>query len=391
MTIWIIPVEPHEQRYTGEWHRHLPAQIEDYARSVGSNELVRVVDGGTTSGTTTSGAFLNFAETNVFKARQIATIADLFSRGAVQAGDRFLFADAWHYGAIAVRYMSGLLCVPVRQFGLFHAGAYDPHDFLGRLDNKGWALAFEQALFEAYDASCFATELHIDLFRRTFSVGEDSRILRCGWPMEYLREMLLPYGGQPKRNLVLFPHRLAPEKQVEIFRDLASEFPDYEFMVCQDERLTKAEYHRLLGAARIVFSASLQETLGIGCYEGLRCGALPFAPDRLSYREMYSPPCLYPGEWTESWEAYQRHKSELVARLRNALDFQAANSSQLAMMADTVGTRFFDGKTLYEALFAPTEGLEQRPALLPLRRCRVQRLHRPFRLARAFSSRVVVP
>lgn len=358
MTIWIVPVEPHEQRYTGEWHRHLPAQIGRYLRSRGSDELVCVVDGGDTSGTTTSGAFLNFAETNAFKARQIATIADLFGKGEVRAGDRFLFADAWHYGAIAVRYMSGLLGVPIRQFGLFHAGAYDPHDFLGRLDNKGWALTFERALFEAYDASCFATTFHIDLFRRTFGIGEDERILRCGWPMEYLHETLRPYGGQQKRNLILFPHRLAPEKQVAIFRDLAGEFPSYEFKVCQDERLTKDEYHRLLGAARIVFSASLQETLGIGCYEGLRCGALPFAPDRLSYREVYSPPCLYPGEWTESWEAYQRHKPQLASRLRSALDFQAASSSQLAAMADEVGSRFFDGQALYEALYAPTEGLE---------------------------------
>lgn len=358
MTIWIVPVEPHEQRYTGEWHRHLPAQIERFVRSRGGNEQVQFVDGGKTSGTTTTGAFLNFAETNAFKARQIATIAELFGNGAVRAGDRFLFADAWHYGAIAIRYMSDLLGVRVRQVGLFHAGAYDPHDFLGRVEEKSWALAFERALFEAYDASCFATDFHIGLFQRAFGIGEDRRLLRCGWPMEYMRETLNPYRRQPKRNLILFPHRLAPEKQVEIFRDLAGEFPDYEFRVCQDESLTKPEYHRLLGEAKIVFSASLQETLGIGCYEGLRCGALPFVPNRLSYSEMYPDPCLYPSEWTESWDTYQRHKPQLAGRLRGALTYQAANGSALDAAADSVGTRFFDGQALYEALAATAGGQE---------------------------------
>ncbi len=43
----------------------------------------------------------------------------------------------------------------------------------------------------------------------------------------------------PKENIVLFPHRVAREKQADTFRDLAGEFPDWHFEVCQDRALSK--------------------------------------------------------------------------------------------------------------------------------------------------------
>jgi hypothetical protein len=130
--------------------------------------------------------------------------------------------------------------------------------------------------------------------------------------MEYMAETLAPYKDLPKRDLILFPHRIAPEKQVEIFRDLAQTLPQYEWIVCQDQQLTKDQYHTLLGESKIVFSANLQETLGISCYEGSLVDAVPIVPDRLSYKEMYSDAFRYPTEWTESWDSYIKHKQELA-------------------------------------------------------------------------------
>ena len=79
--------------------------------------------------------------------------------------------------------------------------------------------------------------------------------------------------------MILFPHRIAPEKQLEIFSDLQNQLPQYEFVVCQERPLSKIEYHNLLGEAKLVFSANLQETLGISWYEGALVGALPMVPD----------------------------------------------------------------------------------------------------------------
>lgn len=347
MTIFLVGLERHEQRYTGEWDRHLPVQLR---RNLA--ESLVVISGKDAAQTTTPGAFLNFAGTNTYKAQQIEKISGLFSDGQVKAGDRFLFTDAWHFGVIAVRYMSELLGISVDILALWHAGQYDPHDFLGRLENRGWASHFEKAIFAACNMNIFATQFHIDMFSMAHRLPSSGKVLRAGWPMEYLERSLAGLADIPKRKLVLFPHRIAPEKQVDIFRDLAASFPDYDFRVCQDEQLTKADYHVLLAHSSAVFSASLQETLGIGLYEGLSCGAIPIAPNRLSYVEMYPADLLYPSHWTESWDAYCRNKPMLIEWMRSALSVSMGPlwRDRARALARMVGRDFFNGGELYSVL-----------------------------------------
>ena len=62
----------------------------------------------------------------------------------------------------------------------------------------------------------------------------------------------------------------------------------------QERELTKNEYHNLLGSAKMIFSANLQETLGISWYEGLLVDCIPMVPDRLSYSEMANLEFKYP-------------------------------------------------------------------------------------------------
>jgi glycosyltransferase involved in cell wall biosynthesis len=287
---------------------------------------------------TTPGAFLNFGGTNIYKSAQVEEMGRLFTGGKVLAGDHFIFTDAWHPGIINLKYMSELLGIPVTTHGLWHAGSYDPQDFLGRLvGDKPWVRHAEKSFFHAFDHNYFATDFHIKLFYTNllndyptenpwFSEhldeilkGEDPRFVRTGWPMEYMENTLTMYKGMPKRDLILFPHRIAPEKQVEIFRDLKEHLPQYEFVVCQDQQLTKNEYHNLLGEAKMVFSANLQETLGISWYEGALVDAIPMVPDRLSYSEMAFDAFKYPSRWTESFEAYTVHRQEVCMRIMSIM------------------------------------------------------------------------
>ena len=330
MTVFLIDLEAVETRYTGQWKTHVPALL----RKAGHN--VQIISGPTDIPTaTTPGAFLNFGGTNIYKSAQVEQMGRLFCNGSVHSGDHFIFTDAWHPGIINLKYMSELLGIPVVTHGLWHAGSYDPQDFLGRLvGKKAWVRHAEQSFFYAFDHNYFATKFHIELFHRELLnggfqtenpwyeeelaeilSGEYSKIVRTGWPMEYMDNTLTLYKGMPKRDLILFPHRIAPEKQVEIFRDLAEHLPQYEFVVCQDKQLSKNEYHNLLGESKIVFSANLQETLGISCYEGAIVDAIPMVPDRLSYTEMYYDTFKYPSEWTENFEAYTYHRAELCSKI----------------------------------------------------------------------------
>ena len=348
MTVFLVDLEAVETRYTGQWKTHVPDLLKENGHDV------TVISGPTDiPSATTPGAFLNFGGTNVYKACQVETIGRLFCDGRVSPGDHFLFTDAWHPGIINLKYMSELLGIPVKIHALWHAGSYDPQDFLGRLiGDADWVRHSEKAFFHAIDYNYFATDFHIhmfcfNLFKCPRWMFED-KIVRTGWPMEYMENTLLTYKNMPKRDLILFPHRLAPEKQVEIFRDLAELMPEYEWIVCQDQNLTKDQYHQLLGQAKIVFSANLQETLGISCYEGALVNAIPIVPDRLSYTEMYSSIFKYPSAYTESWDSYQAYKSELMDVIHYHIENYPSTLRILRAQAESLHNNFFSATNLIE-------------------------------------------
>jgi glycosyltransferase involved in cell wall biosynthesis len=348
--IYIVDLEPVETRYTAQWKSHVPALFKKAGHDVST-----ISGPSDIPSATTPGAFLNFGGTNVYKASQVEQLGRMFCAGSIKPGDHFLFTDAWHPGIINLKYMSELLQIPVTIHALWHAGSYDPHDFLGRLiGDAPWVRHAEKSFFSAIDHNYFATDFHIDLFLDSLlATGVEegrarykAKIVRTGWPMEYMNTTLAQYKGMEKRDLILFPHRIAPEKQVEIFRDLKSALPQYEFIVCQDQELTKNEYHNLLGQAKIVFSASLQETLGIGCYEGAIVDALPMVPDRLSYTEMYLDIFKYPSAWTQSYEAFSQHKHKLCDLIVYMMENYKIHLPKLEKQKQVLNEQFFSAGQL---------------------------------------------
>jgi glycosyltransferase involved in cell wall biosynthesis len=362
--VFLVDLEAVETRYTGQWKAHVPNLL----RKAG-HEVTVISGPSDIPSATTPGAFLNFGGTNIYKANQVEQLGRLFCSGAVKAGDHFIFTDAWHPGIINLKYMSELLGIPVVTHGLWHAGSYDPQDFLGRLvGDKPWVRHAEKSFFHAFDHNYFATNFHIEMFvtnlfndypsenpwleedLKDIKAGEDPRFVRTGWPMEYMTDTLLMYKNMPKRDLILFPHRIAPEKQVEIFRDLKQYLPQYEFVVCQDQQLSKNEYHNLLGEAKLVFSANLQETLGISWYEGAVVDAIPMVPDRLSYSEMAFDTFKYPSEWTESYSAYEAHRPEVCNKIIQYMNCYEKFLPSLNKQVYELKEHFFSCNKLLEML-----------------------------------------
>ena len=354
--IFLVDLEAVETRYTGEWKIHLPNLLRRHGHDVqiisGPEDIPKA---------TTPGAFLNFGGTNIYKSSQVEQIGRLFCSGSIKPNDQFIFTDAWHPGIVNLKYMSELLGIPVKIHALWHAGSYDPQDFLGRLiGDAPWVRHAEKSFFAAIDHNYFATEFHIDMFcnnllSETFDdtikeFKEEGKIIRSGWPMEYMPDTLLMYKNMPKRNLILFPHRLAPEKQVDIFRDLKEQLPQYEFAICQEQSLTKNEYHNMLGEAKLVFSANLQETLGISWYEGVLVDAIPMMPDRLSYSEMAVDCFKYPSEWTESFDSYITHRQKIVEQIVNYMENYKMFLTDLNKQADILTKNYFSCDKLLEML-----------------------------------------
>ena len=343
-TLWLFDIEPHEQRYTVEWSEHLPRQLRNAMSECAEQWDLSVVPGIETAGVTTSGAFLDFAESTTYKAAQLVQFSALVKAGVVKAGDRLLFADAWHPAVVQCRYMADLLKIDLTIDVMWHAGSYDPWDLLGRnVANKAWSFAFENAVFNAADRNYFATQYHSDLFVQMLKPSEPDKAHIVGWPMEYLPQLLAENAKVTKRDTILFPHRISPEKQPDIMRMLEPLLPDYRVCFARDQQFSKQRYHEELARSVAVFSANQQETLGIGVYEGLLSGAVPIVPYRLSYPEIY-PTMGYPSEWTTSLEVARENSSNLVTFIRKKISDHTVHS--LAGHAQWA-SKFFNGSELY--------------------------------------------
>lgn len=328
-TIWIFSIEPLETRYTIEWYNHFPNLLKS---KLGDQCNIIQINGEQKNTQVLSGAFLNFSDTNYWKSSQLCNFLKYYNKNKTSTNDQFIFTDAWNPVIIQLKYMKELLGFNWKMHGLFHAGSWDPQDALGRsIGDAAWIRHAEKSFFNCFDNNFFASRYHIDLFYDTLLKDEynledlikSNKIVQTGWPMEYMEKTLAPYKNIDKKNLILFPHRIAPEKQIDIFNDLKHQLPQYEFVVCQEQNLSKHDYHMLLGQAKIVFSASLQETLGISvCAEAPLTNTVPFAPNRLSYTEIFKdhPYFLYPSKYTESIDSYYQHRDWLKSKIIDTMN-----------------------------------------------------------------------
>jgi len=319
-TIWIIPIEPIDQRYTKQWYDNIPVVLENAIQERELNYQVVTIDGEDFAPEQrTEGAFLDFGATNVYKATQTAEVSKLFSNGKVKPGDKFLVTDAWNFIITPIRYMSDLLDIPVEIHGIWHAGAYDPTDILGYKMRKDWPHHVERSWFHACDYNYYATDFHKDMFLRNLNIpqGNYDKAIRSGQPHELIVNNLRTLAGMPKEKRIMWPHRYNADKQPEIAENLAE---NYNMVITQNMNLSKKEYYQTLAGSVAIFSCALHENLGISVMEAVLTGAIPIVPDRASYSEMYLDVFKYPSEWTENYDAFLKHRDELTAFIDEKID-----------------------------------------------------------------------
>lgn len=319
-TIYIIPIEPIDQRYTKQWYDNIPVILKKRIEAESLAYNVVTIDGEDFSPEQrTEGAFLDFGATNVYKATQAAEVSRLFSNGIIKNGDKFLITDAWNFIITPIKYMSDLLGINVEIHSIWHAGAYDPSDILGYTMSKPWPWLQEQSWFMSSDCNYYATDSHKNMFIKNLDIPEQyqDRAIRSGQPHELIIEPLLQRQGTPKTDTVMWPHRYNDDKQPDIAEDLSN---DFDICITQKLDLDKDSYYDKMAQSKVIFSCALHENLGISVMEAVLTGAIPVVPDRCSYKEMYLPEFKYPTQWTESRELYDFHKKDLVAFIQDKLN-----------------------------------------------------------------------
>jgi len=246
------------------------------------------------------GSFLDVYGTCWFKATQMADLIGRMysSEFGEEDDDWILFHDLWSPAVFHLGYIRSCAGLKFKIAGCLHAGCWDPADFLSQKGVVSWAGKMEQSLFDVADRVFVATKFHKDLILNSHigqvltqdHLGLIDKIKVTGFP-------IFPEEGADQvkdPHLIVFPHRMDPEKQPEKVAELRRMLGGgYEVVCSKEVTSSKKEYYALLRKAGISVSFAKQETWGIAMQESLFAGCIPFVPDRLSYQEMYHPGLRY--------------------------------------------------------------------------------------------------
>lgn len=319
--LYHLALEPYEERYTADWYRWFQ---KEYRRA---KIPFQYVDGQALTDRIETGRFLDVYNTNYWKMTQMAELVKLFRAGVIRDGDLFLTADLWHPGLECIRYMADLTKTDVKLFGILHAGTYDPNDFTAQAGLEDWARWHETGWLAQCDKVFVGSAYHHNLLARTRCRAlpglSAEKVVVTGLPF-YADELRIKYGGvQKDPNLVVFPHRLDPEKQPWLSEKLSTRLPSTVTCVrTKDVCQTKDEYYRLLAKATVAVSFAKQETFGYAMLEATALGCQIVVPDRLSYKSMYPSSVRY--------EDFEHAVVMVRSCLAQPMDVQEAAASEMA-------------------------------------------------------------
>lgn len=283
MTVWYLPLEPLDGRYTilmdKQLQRGFKAKELDY-EVVSPDPLTSSIE---------NGAFLDSNGTIHYKASQIAFVAEAFRTGRVKDGDIFFVSDLWFPGLESIKYMAYFANIKVSIYGMIHAGSYTETDYVANM--KSWAKHSERAWLELCSGVFVGSHFHKqDLLKKNRC--ESSRVHVTGLPFSTadIWDLIgVEENFEDKEDIVVMAGRLCDEKQPWVFDAIARELEGKaKFIKTGEHNFPKKEYFELLKRSKVIFSAALQENFGYSVLEAVALGNRPVVPDRLAYQDFFS-------------------------------------------------------------------------------------------------------
>ncbi len=292
-----VPIEDMEQRYTTMQNQIVKPFADRYIYPSGMGVYNDKIE---------CGEFLDINKTNIFKAKQLEMISELFQRRLVQDGAVFFIADIFFPGIEMIRYMADLQDIKVKVYGYSHAGRGDPNDFVQKLGD--WSDYSEMAYMKTCEAVFVGSKHQKENIMRKFPHMDGRRIIIAGaiWDCDYLGHV---YDGRDeKEDFFIWPHRICEEKGIKDLIKFAKTFPQYKIVITSSGNrrrielpenieykwgLTKKDYFKTMSKAKWYLSTAYQETFGYTLQEAIYFGCQVFVPRRACYPEMVPEQCLY--------------------------------------------------------------------------------------------------
>jgi glycosyltransferase involved in cell wall biosynthesis len=305
MTVWLVPIQPFDERYTAQWWRWFPQECQRQGLEF------RVVAGEPLSNTIKVGTFLDVNGSLHYQATQLQRIAELFHVGMVKDGDVFFVADVEFWGIEAIRYLADLNGIRIKMVGFAHAGSYTKEDFF----EKCWPYAqcYEEAWGRLFDTICVGSAYHAAQLHNLRHVSW-AKLKVTGNPYD-IDEVAKLRKDTPRRDFIIHTNRPDPEKRplwaLQCFERLKARHPDWQFAVTTSrkqwasgttreyalrlqsqgvlyvfEGITKQQYLELLSTAKVMTGNTIEENFGYCILEALILDVIPVVPYGFSHPEL---------------------------------------------------------------------------------------------------------
>lgn len=316
--LYIIPIEPLEERYTGEWYRFLP---EIFGRH---NFRVTTIDGEALTDSVETGSFLDMNSTIFYKASQMQKLAKLFRAKAIRDGDTFFVSDLEFWGIESLRLMAQINGVKIKIYGFLHAASYTKEDAFAvaadyqKYTELGWLKAVDGVFVGSHYHKKAVMERRVHPFADPADVRAiEKKIHVSGNPLFATAYDTSDLDHSKKTNKIVITNRFDAEKRPDQSLITAllikQRLPDTEIVVTTSrpkfksnqkwlvdyarllesqglitikEGLTKKEYHDELKSAKVMLSNSIEENFGYCIVEAIMFGVAPILTKGLSHNEI---------------------------------------------------------------------------------------------------------
>lgn len=295
-----------DMRYQTTWRDHIVPHI----RNCGFDcEVVKSRD----SLTIHKGLWGEFA----YKNSQFDSLFELRFANKINEGDTFVFCDAWNLNALYFKLITQSYDYKVNMIGIWQQGGFDTdsqmRQMLLKKGNTSWLKITERALSAVYDYNCFFDDINLRRFseiNKATKEGHNKTVI--GQPIGTLKQFAED-TYKDKRDLIVFPYSAESKGQREIFNAIQSDFPQWEFVFCNDHRTTRSEYIKLLSQAKLVFGAGRAISDPTLLFEALLFDCNIIAPDIGTYKRLLPEEYLFP---------YKYLKPPTVNFMRNREPFE---------------------------------------------------------------------
>ena len=321
MSLFYVPLESYEERYTAQLSRAETGWLEAKWKKYGV-EYTRINgemhEHGDLPNKITTGVVLDVQTRTRWAFRQVETILHLMETGDITGRDTIYFDDFWHPGIEQVRYMMDQLQVYPDLCSFLWAQSVDKYDFTYR--SKPWMRPIEQGIGAMMDKIFVANTELKDLVRESgIARPGKTTVYVVGLPFDSV-EVASNFVKSPveRTDKVVFSSRFDSEKNPDFMMEVAAKVikrcKNAQFVVCTSAKelrsnsnhplnmaaqmqdaypnnfivktgLTKKQYYHELQSAKIQFNCADQDWVSYTLLEAVTAGAVPIYPVFRSFVE----------------------------------------------------------------------------------------------------------